>query len=426
MILYFYKTKGHTISENKNKVTTITPNKLKTNLELSISNKSNSSFKLRKSVTLNNSNNIANRKTETTNSNTNVNFNAIMKQDLQSQMPIYVNDNFYFLNELEKFDKLNETIIKSSEIRDDPVSPNVSTEKTTSISSSSSPSSSTSSTSKMRITSYSLNHQNQLELQQQQHHKNVKATLLSSSRVSNTRLNNSRTNLASSNSKTRLPINSNENKNSNVKLCRIIKSDQVPQPRRHNKMITSHQINSDTRNSIFISSASTLLTNAPDEEVLIKTNFSTNQNYFHDINDNDDECLSDRNGATKIVDQMASFIDELKDFIDDKLIDTTSQLELANQRISSLYDCFHFVAGEFSLLKFHNDELLKELKHFYRINGTSVNNHKHQNDAKIHKNSEKKSSETSSAISSIPVKSSKMSQKENKNRKNDLSYSSTE
>ena len=135
---------------------------------------------------------------------------------------------------------------------------------------------------------------------------------------------------------------------------------------------------------------------------------------------------------------MASFIDELKDFVDDRLNDTTSQLEMANQRITGLYECFNFVASEFSLLKFQNDELLKELKQYYQTYGVnkssnsvdvnqrgkmSIGKKQHQSASKTN---EKKSSETSSAISSFPIKSSRKSKKIYSNRKNELSYSSTE
>ena len=142
---------------------------------------------------------------------------------------------------------------------------------------------------------------------------------------------------------------------------------------------------------------------------------------------------------------MASFIDELKDFVDDRLNDTTSQLEMANQRITGLYECFNFVASEFSLLKFQNDELLKELKQYYQTYGVNKldNNYndddndlyekrivkkKHQQkmNGKINKENGKKSSETSSAISSFPIKSNRKSKKTYTNRKNEFSYSSSE
>jgi len=63
-----------------------------------------------------------------------------------------------------------------------------------------------------------------------------------------------------------------------------------------------------------------------------------------------------------LVDQMASFIDELKDFIDDRLIDTTSQLEMANQRISGLYYNLNYLTREFVELKIQNEELKNELQ----------------------------------------------------------------
>lgn len=65
---------------------------------------------------------------------------------------------------------------------------------------------------------------------------------------------------------------------------------------------------------------------------------------------------------TVLVDQMASFIDELKDFIDDRLIDTTSQLEIANQRISGLYYNLNYLTKEFIELKNQNEELKIEIQ----------------------------------------------------------------
>ena len=144
---------------------------------------------------------------------------------------------------------------------------------------------------------------------------------------------------------------------------------------------------------------------------------------------------------------MASFIDELKDFVDDRLNDTTSQLEMANKRITGLYECFNFVASEFSLLKFQNDELLKELKqyyHTYGVNKLDNNNNDDDNDlyekrivkkkhqqklnGKMNRKEEngKKSSETSSAISSFPINKHRKSKKTYTNRKNEFSYSSSE
>lgn len=63
----------------------------------------------------------------------------------------------------------------------------------------------------------------------------------------------------------------------------------------------------------------------------------------------------------QIVDQMASFIDELKDFIDDRLIDTTSQLELSNRHMYHLYKSVNYLIKEVSHLKLQNEELKQEL-----------------------------------------------------------------
>lgn len=58
-----------------------------------------------------------------------------------------------------------------------------------------------------------------------------------------------------------------------------------------------------------------------------------------------------------LVDQMASFIEELKDFIDDRLIDTTSQLEIANKKIGDLYQGINYLTNELVYLKYQNQEL---------------------------------------------------------------------
>lgn len=58
---------------------------------------------------------------------------------------------------------------------------------------------------------------------------------------------------------------------------------------------------------------------------------------------------------------MASFIDELKDFIDDRLIDTTSQLEMSNRHIYHLYKSVNYLIKEVSSLKIQNEELKQEL-----------------------------------------------------------------
>ncbi len=71
--------------------------------------------------------------------------------------------------------------------------------------------------------------------------------------------------------------------------------------------------------------------------------------------------------STGLVDQMASFIDELKDFIDDRLIDTTSQLEMANQRITGLYYNLNYLTKEFVELKNQNETLKKELQYQNQI-----------------------------------------------------------
>lgn len=67
------------------------------------------------------------------------------------------------------------------------------------------------------------------------------------------------------------------------------------------------------------------------------------------------------NETNTLVDQMASFIEELKDFIDDRLIDTTSQLEMTNRHIYHLYKGLKYLIKEFSSLKIKNEELKQEL-----------------------------------------------------------------
>lgn len=62
-----------------------------------------------------------------------------------------------------------------------------------------------------------------------------------------------------------------------------------------------------------------------------------------------------------LIDQMASFIEELKDFIDDRLIDTTSQLEIANKRINDLYNGISYLTHELISLKYQNQELKQEI-----------------------------------------------------------------
>jgi hypothetical protein len=68
--------------------------------------------------------------------------------------------------------------------------------------------------------------------------------------------------------------------------------------------------------------------------------------------------------ANTIVEQVASFIDELKDFIDDRLVDTTCQLELSNQRIGDLHMSLNFLIGEITYLKYQNQELKNDMHSF--------------------------------------------------------------
>lgn len=247
-----------------------------------------SSVKLRKSLTLNNSNTSKkiyqseNTNVAAVNSMTNVNNNSSRKiiktnssqNDEETMTPsrfskpkaIYVNDTFddyLSQNELNS-NKLNETIIKSVK-KDDAqqLSPgNYSMgggEKTQSLSSSTS--------SKIKITSYTLNHQNQIELQQQ-----LKNTNKSINRLAYSKSSSSKNNLGTVNSSSRskLPVNQTTEANTNgyakanVKLCRVIKTGQTTRK--------SHDEN--LKNSIFISSASTLYTNndtPPNEELLLNS-----------------------------------------------------------------------------------------------------------------------------------------------------------
>jgi hypothetical protein len=68
--------------------------------------------------------------------------------------------------------------------------------------------------------------------------------------------------------------------------------------------------------------------------------------------------------ASTIVEQVASFIEELKDFIDDRLVDTTCQLELSNQRIGDLHMSLNFLIGEITYLKYQNQELKNDMNSF--------------------------------------------------------------
>ena len=424
-------------------------NKIKTNLEFNIPNKSNSAFKLRKSITLNSSSRKPSTPNTATNSTTNVNneivntneeiYSTQSKKHLKS---IYVNGNFDILGEYNRYNepispngninvnhKLNETIVKSSRThRESPMSPSqFSIEKTPSLSSSTS--------SKIRITSYTLNHQNQIELQQQlknSNNKSINRLAYSRSKEASSALN-SKNNLGLSNSKTKLTTEANAttSANSTVKLARVTSSIDHT----HRKTNAHSDEPSKNRHSLFISSASNLISNEKSNNQFLSnaTNYATKQHSEHVAHGDDTEI---RKESSKIIDSMANFIDELKDFVDDRLNDTTSQLEMANQRITGLYECFNFVAGEFSLLKFQNDELLKELKQYYHTYGKSRNiirtepSRKSKNcqpeNEKSHKvNNEKKSSETSSAISSFPIKSSRKSKKAYELRANDMSYSIT-
>lgn len=72
-------------------------------------------------------------------------------------------------------------------------------------------------------------------------------------------------------------------------------------------------------------------------------------------------CKYQTNENNSVVDQMASFIDELKDFIDDRLIDTTSQLEMSNRHVYHLYKSVNYLIKEVSSLKIQNEELKQEL-----------------------------------------------------------------
>lgn len=65
--------------------------------------------------------------------------------------------------------------------------------------------------------------------------------------------------------------------------------------------------------------------------------------------------------TNKVVDQLASFIEELKDYIEDILIDTTSQLEISNNHIYELFKSLNYLIKEVSALKIQNEDLKKYL-----------------------------------------------------------------
>jgi hypothetical protein len=71
--------------------------------------------------------------------------------------------------------------------------------------------------------------------------------------------------------------------------------------------------------------------------------------------------LETKNDNNLLIDQIASFIDELKDFIDDRLVDTNSQLELANQHIVKLYKNIGCLTDELMHLKIQNENFKREL-----------------------------------------------------------------
>ncbi|RNA38619.1 hypothetical protein BpHYR1_012063 [Brachionus plicatilis] len=76
--------------------------------------------------------------------------------------------------------------------------------------------------------------------------------------------------------------------------------------------------------------------------------------------ENDQKRLGSESSVSNkpdLVDQMASFIEELKDFIDDRLIDTTSQLEMANKKIGDLCQGINYLTNELVCLKYQNQEL---------------------------------------------------------------------
>ena len=309
--------------------------KTKPNLEFNMTNKSgqsikltpsptaSTSFKLRKSMTLNtNSNTIRKQQQQqqqqtpsasssssynattavpATNSMTSVNKRndqeTLLPTSTQSRFSkpksIYVNDNFdEFIrqNELPNCNashKLNETIVKSPKRDRDDIVTNeanftgVGCEKTPSLCSSTS--------SKIKITSYTLNHQNQIELQQQQQLRN--STNKSINRLAYSK-SSSRNNLGAStttvvNSKSKLPINtsesSNGNKAPNVKLCRVIKTDQASGSYALPLSARKRHEHEKSRNSIFISSASTLLTNetySPNEDFILNSIDFTKVTFF--------------------------------------------------------------------------------------------------------------------------------------------------
>ncbi len=124
----------------------------------------------------------------------------------------------------------------------------------------------------------------------------------------------------------------------------------------NNKYMTFTKSTNSSRNS-YPAAATTASTTTPTGSVLHPQQ-RKEQKEESEI-DNSDKV--DKSNSV-LVDQMASFIDELKDFIDDRLIDTTSQLEMANQRISGLYYNLNYLTREFVELKIQNEELKNELQ----------------------------------------------------------------
>jgi hypothetical protein len=77
-------------------------------------------------------------------------------------------------------------------------------------------------------------------------------------------------------------------------------------------------------------------------------------------------AASNTASANVVVEQVASFIEELKDFIDDRLVDTACQLELSNQRVGDLHMSLNFLIGEITYLKYQNQELKSDMHLMYQ------------------------------------------------------------
>jgi hypothetical protein len=102
------------------------------------------------------------------------------------------------------------------------------------------------------------------------------------------------------------------------------------------------------------------------EELFIK--YSSVNNRKKDV---EEQHMVTPSHLNTLSDQVASYIEELKDFIDERLIDTACQLEMANQRTSDLHMTINYLISEMSCLKYQNQELKNGLNSFLIIKSSN-------------------------------------------------------